>query len=154
MDVLTPSQRSICMSRIRARNTKPEIALRAALWSLGLRYRLHYPISGTPDVVFPRQRVAVFVDGCFWHGCPEHSVKPKTNSAFWKDKLEKNVERDRGNEIELAELGWTLVRFWEHEVEQSPNECAARVLALLKRRRLGLRRGNHSGRANGRVHET
>jgi DNA mismatch endonuclease (patch repair protein) len=124
------------MSRIRGRNTKPEIALRAVLWSLGVRYRLHYPIAGRPDVVFPRERVAVFVDGCFWHGCPEHSVKPKTNSAFWRDKLGKNVERDRRNEIELTEIGWVFVRFWEHEVVRSPKECAAVVLALLKMRRL------------------
>lgn len=132
MDVLTPAQRSLCMSRIRGRDTRPEIALRTALWTLGLRYRLHYPIPGRPDVVFPRQRVAVFVDGCFWHRCPEHSVKPMTNSAFWKDKLSKNVQRDRRNECELAELGWTFVRFWEHQVGQSPAECAAAVLALLE----------------------
>jgi DNA mismatch endonuclease, patch repair protein len=132
MDVLTPSQRSLCMSRIRGRNTRPEIVLRTALWSLGLRYRLHFPIPGKPDVAFPRQRVAVFVDGCFWHGCPEHSVKPKTNSAFWTDKLRKNVARDRRNELELAELGWTFVRFWEHELDQSPEDCAASVLARLE----------------------
>jgi DNA mismatch endonuclease (patch repair protein) len=136
MDVLTPLQRSLCMSRIRGRNTRPEIALRAALWSLGLRYRLHYPVPGRPDVVFPRQHVAVFVDGCFWHGCPVHSVKPKSNTAFWKEKLGKNIERDRRNESKLIELGWMFVRFWEHELDRRPMECAAVVLALLEKNRL------------------
>ena len=135
MDVLTPLQRSRCMSRIRGRNTRPEIALRVALWSLGLRYRLHYPLPGKPDIAFPHQHVAVFVDGCFWHGCPEHSVKPKTNRTFWNEKLGKNMERDRRNEFKLTELGWTFVRFWEHEVDWSPEKCAATVLALLTKMR-------------------
>ena len=148
MDVLTPSQRSLCMSRIRGKNTKPEIALRTALWSLGLRYRLHYPVPGRPDVVFPGQRVAVFVDGCFWHGCPEHSVKPKTNSAFWEDKLKKNGERDRKNEFELSELGWKFVRFWEHDVGRRPKDCAAAVFALLKKN-ASARREKCPGRPSG-----
>lgn len=132
MDVLTPSQRTLCMSRIRGKDTRPEIALRTALWSLGLRYRLHYPIPGRPDVVFPRQRLAVFVDGCFWHGCPKHSTKPKTNSAFWMDKLEKNVARDRRNEHDLVEQGWTFVQFWEHQLDQNLRVCVSAVLAHLE----------------------
>lgn len=130
MDVLTPKQRSLCMSRIRGRNTKPEIALRSALWALGLRYRLHYPILGKPDIVFPRRRVAVFVDGCFWHGCPEHSVKPKTNSAFWKDKLGKNVERDRRTKATLEAQGWTVLRIWEHEIEQDVSKVVERIMSV------------------------
>ena len=154
MDVLTPSQRSICMSRIRGKDTKPEIALRAALWSLGLRYRLHYRIAGRPDVVFPRRRVAVFVDGCFWHGCLDHSVQPKTNSAFWRNKLGKNIERDRKIDNELAELGWTVVRFWSTRSNASPRECAAIVLALVKKQPHRPRQGDSPGRASGRIRNT
>lgn len=75
--------------------------------------------------------MAVFVDGCFWHGCPKHSVMPKTNGAFWAEKLRKNVERDRRNELDLVELGWTFVRFWEHELDESLRDCAAAVLSRL-----------------------
>ena len=83
-DVLTPSQRSYCMSRIRAQHTAPEMRLRAALFDLGLRYRLKSTLPGRPDIVFHRSRVVVFVDGCFWHCCPDHSTKPRTNAAFWR----------------------------------------------------------------------
>lgn len=132
MDVLTQAQRSLCMSRIRARNTKPEIALRTALWSLGLRYRLHYPVSGRPDIVFLRQRLAVFVDGCFWHGCPKHSVKPKTNSTFWKEKLEKNIERDLKITALLEAQGWRVRRFWEHEIEQDVAKVVEQVMRSIR----------------------
>src|SRR3954452_11629678 len=128
MDVLTPAQRSTCMARIRGRNTKPEMALRTALWSLGLRYRLHYSIPGKPDVVFPRQRVAVFVDGCFWHGCPEHSVNPKTNASFWRNKLDGNIERDQRTSASLESLGWTVLRFWEHEIEQDVSKVVEQII--------------------------
>jgi DNA mismatch endonuclease (patch repair protein) len=121
------------MSRIRGKNTKPEVALRSALWSLGLRYRLHAPISGKPDIVFPRHRVAVFVDGCFWHGCPEHSVRPKTNSQFWKDKLEKNIARDRRTSASLTNEGWTVVRFWEHEIKGNIPDVVERVIQAIRK---------------------
>ena len=80
MDILTPQQRSHCMSRIRGSNTGPELAVRKALWALHLRYRTHYAIPGRPDIVFPKARIAVFIDGCFWHGCALHGVKPKDKS--------------------------------------------------------------------------
>lgn len=94
-DVLTPKQRSFCMSQIRGRDTKPEIWLRKQLWALGLRYTLESRLPGKPDMVFPRYRVVVFVDGCFWHGCPKHLVKPKTNRSFWLKKINLNRVRDR-----------------------------------------------------------
>jgi DNA mismatch endonuclease, patch repair protein len=131
MDVLTPTQRSLCMSRIRGKNTKPEIALRTALWSLGLRYRLHTPLPGRPDIVFSRSRLAVFVDGCFWHGCPEHGVKPKTNSAFWQTKLERNIARDLRTSASLKAAGWTVIRIWEHEICQDISEAVERVLQAI-----------------------
>src|SRR5436190_595999 len=95
-DVLTPEQRRLNMSRIRGKNTKPERVLRGALHKQGLRFRLHRKdLPGSPDIVFVRQRTAVFVDGCFWHGCPQHGVEPKSNGEFWRKKIKANCERDK-----------------------------------------------------------
>ncbi|HVW86586.1 MAG TPA: very short patch repair endonuclease [Bryobacteraceae bacterium] len=119
MDVLTPEQRRLNMSRIRGANTKPEILLRSALHASGLRFRLHRrDLPGAPDIVFPGARVAVFVDGCFWHGCPSHGARPKTNREFWSSKLAANRRRDLNVNASLKDSGWTVLRFWEHEVKR------------------------------------
>ncbi len=120
MDVLTRAQRSYCMSKIRSKNTKPEILIRKLLWSQGLRYRLHYSLPGKPDIVFVSSKLAVFVDGCFWHGCPEHCNRSKTNTRFWDTKIRSNIERDKKNKTLLKSMGWKVLRFWEHEIENSP----------------------------------
>ena len=133
MDVLTPRQRSHCMSQIRGKNTKPELILRRALWTTGLRYRMHHPVTGRPDIVFPRARVAIFCDGCFWHGCPDHSVKPKTNASFWKTKIGKNRKRDEQVTATLHGEGWTVIRFWEHDIKINPDKLAIRVKKLIGR---------------------
>ncbi|MGJ4880282.1 very short patch repair endonuclease [Bradyrhizobium sp. HKCCYLRH1065] len=105
------------MSRIRAKHTKPEKLLRSALWAAGLRYRLHFKTPfGRPDIVFPGRKVAVFVDGCFWHGCPDHYVRPRSRDEFWAAKLRENVERDRRQTAALELSGWRVVRIWEHQV--------------------------------------
>lgn len=116
-DVLTPEQRSWCMSRIKGKNTKPELSLRKALWDAGMRYRLGAGVFGRPDVVFKSARVAVFVDGCFWHRCPQHGVMPKKNGDFWRKKIKGNIERDRRVDAQLQGAGWKVLRFWEHEVK-------------------------------------
>jgi DNA mismatch endonuclease (patch repair protein) len=108
------------MRRNRKVDTNPEVRLRSALHRLGLRYRKHYPIvlperTVRPDIVFPRQRVAVFVDGCFWHRCPEHGNRPLRNVAYWDSKLERNVSRDAQVDAALAQNGWQSIRVWEHE---------------------------------------
>jgi DNA mismatch endonuclease, patch repair protein len=126
-DVLTPEQRSYCMSRIRGRDTKPEIHLRMALWSMGLRYRLKSKIIGKPDLVFPGARVAVFVDGCQWHCCPQHWVRPKSNTAFWDRKFDKNRRRDAKVNERLAIEGWKVLRFWEHDVERNCGGVVAKI---------------------------
>ena len=132
MDSLTPEQRRYCMSRIRGKNTKPELALRSALWHLGYRYRLHpADLEGKPDIAFPSKRVAVFVDGCFFHGCPEHATTPKTNTRFWRTKIDRNRARDQTVNRVLHDAGWTVLRFWEHEVRGQLDECLARVIAAL-----------------------
>lgn len=120
------------MSRQRSYDTDPERALRSRLHRLGLRYRLHRrPVAGLrrqADIVFTRARVAVFVDGCFWHQCPEHATRPKANGAWWAAKLAANVARDADTDRRLAEAGWHVVRVWEHEDVEA---AAARVAAVV-----------------------
>jgi len=133
-DVLTPEQRKRNMSRIRGKNTSPELKLRKMLWESGIRgYRVHYKLPGKPDIVFTRKKVVVFVDGCFWHKCPVCFRPPETNAEFWNDKLQKNVERDLKVTKELEDLGWTVLRFWEHEVKKTPEDVLARILLALNR---------------------
>lgn len=118
----------------RRRDTRPELVLRRALFSRGLRFRVDYPICCDdgrpirPDVVFTRRRVAVFLDGCFWHGCPEHQVIPKANRGYWEPKLRRNRERDRETDRRLIGAGWRVVRVWEHEPAAAA--CDAVIAAL------------------------
>lgn len=103
------------MSRMPRKSTVPEIMLRRELHRRGIRFRLHRKdLPGTPDLVLPAARVAVFVDGCFWHGCPEHGVLPKNNRDWWRDKLETTRRRDRIKDAELLAMGWLPLHFWEH----------------------------------------
>lgn len=132
-DVLTKAQRSYCMSRIRGRDTQPEVLLRKALWAKGFRYRLHPPLPGRPDFVLPGLKAAIFVDGCFWHFCPKHRTAPKTNTAFWNTKHQANADRDRKVNRRLKALGWRVVRIWEHEVRASPELSAAKLARRLQR---------------------
>lgn len=103
----------------RRKDTAPEVALRRVLFADGFRYRVNYKVPGSPrrtiDIAFPGRRVAVFIDGCFWHGCPEHSVAPKHNAAWWAKKLAANHDRDLNTTALLERQGWVVLRFWEHE---------------------------------------
>jgi DNA mismatch endonuclease (patch repair protein) len=121
------------MRAIRRRDSAAELALRSELHRRGLRFRVDYPVpvegrSPRPDVVFTRAKLAVFVDGCFWHGCPEHGSRPSENVAYWSSKLARNVERDREQNARLEAAGWRVLRFWEHE---DPRGAASRVEAEL-----------------------
>ena len=120
-DVLTPAQRSYCMAQVKGTNTKPEIILRKALWKKGFRYRLHPDLPGRPDFIFVKQRVAIFVDGCFWHGCPMHYSAPQTRQQFWKDKLKKNVLRDLTVDDKLISVQWRVQRVWQHDLKDLDN---------------------------------
>lgn len=131
-DVLTPEQRRRCMSRVRDRDTEPELKLRKALWAARQRYRLRYKLPGKPDIVFVSRRLVVFVDGCFWHGCPRHATHPKANGKFWRDKLEANIQRDQRVNARLQELGWEVLRFWEHEVNQDVEGVVRRIIQHLQ----------------------
>nr|VFJ54090.1 MAG: T/G mismatch-specific endonuclease [Candidatus Kentron sp. DK] len=128
-DRLTPEQRRRCMSRVRGRNTKPEVLLRRVLWAQGARYRLHAKLPGRPDLVFRGKRLAVFVDGCFWHGCPIHGEIPASNREFWEKKLGDNIARDRRIDAELSEMGWRVLRIWVHEIKEDVAAVAEKVMA-------------------------
>ncbi len=124
MDKLTKEQRSYCMSQIRSRDTKAEIMFRKLLWSRGFRnYRVKNNIFGKPDILFSSKKIAVFVDGCFWHKCPVCFVKPKSNNKYWDKKIDNNVKRDKIVGKELMKQGFTILRFWEHEIYSSINKC-------------------------------
>ena len=124
------------MLACRSRDTLPELALRSEIHRLGLRYRVstrpERAVRRTADVVFRAARVAVFVDGCFWHGCPDHFVAPKTNPDYWLSKIKGNVRRDRDTDRALTESGWLVIRVWEHEASKS---AAARIAAEVRFRR-------------------
>jgi DNA mismatch endonuclease (patch repair protein) len=124
------------MRATRQRDTPPELALRSALHRLGLRFRVQTaPVDGLrrrADITFPRVRVAVFVDGCFWHGCPQHGTWPKQNAGWWRDKIETNRRRDADTDARLAEAGWLPVRIWAHE---NPEVAAARIAEIVNTRR-------------------
>lgn len=123
------------MEAQRRKNTAPEVALRKILFAEGLRYRVNYKVPGAPrrtiDIAFPGRRVAVFIDGCFWHGCPEHGVAPKHNSQWWATKLAMNHQRDIETTALLKSRGWTVLRFWEHE---DLDEETARVKSVIANR--------------------
>ncbi|MET8462785.1 very short patch repair endonuclease [Micromonospora zamorensis] len=121
------------MQRQRRKDTEPELAIRRALHRAGLRYRIGVPVTGsrrrTIDIAFTRIKLAVFVDGCFWHGCPQHATWPKANAAWWEAKILKNRERDRETTRKLEDEGWTVIRIWEHE---SAEDAAAHLLDLVR----------------------
>ena len=120
-DTLTPAQRSYNMSRIRSRNTSPERAVRHALWNKGYRYRLNDKrLPGSPDLVLPKYRAVIFINGCFWHGhrgCTKYTV-PKTNEQFWREKVARNIARDELNAQRLDTLAWTVITVWECELSK------------------------------------
>lgn len=117
------------MAKIRQKGTGAEIALRRELYRRGLRYRVDFEVLKKPrrvaDIAFPGRKIAIFVDGCFWHGCPEHATWPKQNSDFWRQKIETNRTRDADTNERLRNIGWTVLRFWEHV---PPTEAADSVV--------------------------
>jgi DNA mismatch endonuclease (patch repair protein) len=116
------------MKSQRQRDTAAETTLRSLLHRRGLRFRVHYALPNLrrrADIAFPRQRIAVFVDGCFWHGCPEHGTWPKQNADWWHEKIEANRRRDADTDARLGDEGWKVIRIWEHE----PAEVAAVAIA-------------------------
>lgn len=131
-----PSSPSVTdrMSRQARKDTAPELAVRKLLHRSGPRYRVNLPVPGMPrrtmDIGFPGPKVAVFMDGCFWHGCPEHATQPKANAQWWRAKLDRNMERDEETTRHLEAQGWTVLRFWEHETAA---DVAAAVIAAVRK---------------------
>jgi DNA mismatch endonuclease (patch repair protein) len=124
------------MQGTRRRDTHCELAIRSAVHKQGLRYRVDWRVPGTrarADLAFASAQLLVFVDGCFWHGCPKHATWPKANAAWWREKIEGNIRRDRDATDRLRRAGWLVLRFWEHE---DPQRAAMRIAATVARRRI------------------
>lgn len=127
--------RSKVMSRIRSKDTKPEIMLRKALWKHGLRYRKNYrKLPGTPDIALTRQHIAIFIDGDFWHA-HNHEAKPgeqiRTHKDYWQGKLARNVERDHEVTSQLTDMGWVVLRYWESDIKKDLPACLSEILSYV-----------------------
>lgn len=124
------------MSKQASKDTAAELAVRRLLHAQGLRYRVEYPVPGMArrriDVAFTSAKVAVLIDGCFWHGCPEHATRPKSNAEWWRQKLERNMARDTETTEHLVAAGWEVLRFWEHETAE---DVVSRVTETVRRRK-------------------
>ena len=133
-DVLTPEQRKFNMSRIHGKNTGPEIKLRKLLFSNNIRgYRVHYNLPGKPDIVFIKKKIAIFIDGCFWHKCPVCFQEPETRKEFWMKKIQSNIDRDKKINKQLKDDGWTVLRFWEHDVRKKPYVIVQKISEMIKK---------------------
>lgn len=134
MDRITKEHRSWNMSRIRGKNTTPEMIVRRFLYSQGIRYRLHAKLPGKPDVVIRNNNAAIFVNGCFWHdhtNC-KFAVTPKSNTNFWQSKIRGNIERDQRNRQQLEHDGWKVLTVWECELEKDRDRTLQNVLSFVK----------------------
>jgi len=130
----TTPQRSKIMSRIKGKNTKPELAFRKALYALGYRYRIDYKkLLGKPDIALPKYKTVIFIDGDYWHGknWEERKPKIKTNREFWIAKFERNIQRDKEVNLALKEKGYTVFRFWESEIKKDLEQCLHKVITHL-----------------------
>lgn len=137
MDKVDAATRSRIMARIRGRDTQPELMLRRELWRAGHRYRVHRrDVPGTPDLCSKKLRLAVFVDGCFWHGCPKHYRQPSSRVEYWQGKLERNRRRREDVLAQLQGAGWAALAVWECEVHADVAKAARRVASALGRSRV------------------
>lgn len=148
MSTARPSSPAVSarMSRQASRDTAPEVAVRKLLHASGYRYRLNERVPHmsrrTIDIAFTRAKVAVFLDGCFWHGCPEHATQPKSNAEWWRQKLDRNMARDAETTAHLVAEGWTVLRFWEH---QAPVQVAEKVAEVVDQEKSAKRTGRGCG---------
>jgi DNA mismatch endonuclease, patch repair protein len=129
-DHVSPQIRSSIMRAVKSKGTRStEWKLRSAIVARGIRgWRMNVQeLPGKPDIVFSEKRLAIFIDGCFWHGCPKCYRRPQSNQSYWDAKVAKNIQRDKANRVQLRRLGWTVLRFWEHDFKVSPNNAAERI---------------------------
>jgi DNA mismatch endonuclease, patch repair protein len=130
-DTVSKEKRSQVMSKVRSKNTKLELSFRKKLWNKGFRYRLHYKITGKPDLVFVSKKVAVFIDSCFWHKCPLHHRQPGSNKDYWILKFKRNEERAKEVNKKLKKEGWKVIRIWEHAIKNNQEKCIKKVIKNL-----------------------
>ena len=131
-DKFSKETRSKIMSSIRGKNTKPELAVRKILWTSGKRYRVHdKSVFGTPDISNKSKKVAVFIDGCFWHGCSRCYKEPKSNTGYWRSKIARNKNRRKLVRSKLREQGFTMLQFWEHQVLSNPGKVVEGISRYL-----------------------
>jgi len=124
MDTHSAIQRSYNMSRIRSKNTQIENLLRKLIWKRGIKgYRIKTKVPGRPDIFFPKRKFAVFIDGCFWHKCPKHYIRPKSKKSYWDNKITTNIKRDKAINKKLKNMGIQVIRFWEHSIEKDLERC-------------------------------
>src|SRR3989338_360656 len=134
MDTFSKSKRSQIMAKVRSRgNRSTEARLRSALVRAGIKsWKLNAKnLPGSPDIAFPSKRAVVFVDGCFWHGCPRCYRRPKSSRSYWDKKVQGNIERDRKNFLMLKRMGWRRIRIWEHQLKNNVDRCVKRIESLI-----------------------
>ena len=156
-DVFSKSKRSAVMRAIKGKNSKIEVLLRKALWKKGFRYRLNSPrYFGTPDIVLKKYRTVIFVDSCFWHGCARHFRLPAVRVAFWRDKIQANRARDRKVTLAYRRRGWTIFRFWEHDIKRDINKLVERleVRREMWEKEINAASQNRQSRPGARSHQT
>jgi len=131
VDNLSKEKRSKVMTSIRGKNTKPELMIRKMLWSRGVRYRIHdRTVFGSPDVSIKKKKLAIFIDGCFWHGCSTCFKEPKTNVGFWRSKIENNKNRRMIVKKELRKQKWKVVEIWEHDIKNKPDFALGQIMRV------------------------
>lgn len=134
MDTFSKEKRSDIMRAVRGKNTKMEIALRKELSKRRVRYRKNVSdLLGKPDIAFLGKKVVVFLDSCFWHGCNRHCRLPKANKEYWTDKIAANQKRDKTISKKYKEMGWQVLRFWEHDLKLAPQKAVSEILKLIKK---------------------
>lgn len=139
-DTVDPRTRSKIMSKVRAKDTKLEKLVRSEMWRRGYRYRKNFAaLPGKPDMVFPRMNTVVFIDSCFWHGCPKHLRMPKSNVHYWNNKIKRNKERDDATNREYKNSDWQVIRIWEHDVNTSFEGTIRKLAQIIDSRRAVLR---------------
>ena len=133
MDKISREQRSRIMAAVKQRGTRLERDFAKALWAAGVRYRKNVRMHGTPDILVRKAKLVVFLDSCFWHGCRFHCRWPKSNIVFWETKISRNRKRDRAVSRYYRRAGWTVLRFWEHQLARDLESCVSQVAGALRR---------------------
>jgi DNA mismatch endonuclease (patch repair protein) len=135
VDIKSKEARSKNMAAIKSKNTRIEISLRKALWKMGLRFRTTYKLPGRPDIIFTKEKIAIFCDGCFWHHCPKCAKYPEQNREFWFNKINANISRDKRVNEELKNMGWYVLRYWECDLKKNMKRILEEIVQTKNDRR-------------------